>query len=169
MRRFFTLTLSLLLTAGLLAGCGEKSRDVDLDAFYTSLAETCGWADMGTEAAENSEDTITMTDVEGELLDSYYPGLGEIPAKQLIVKAPMISAVTNEIVLMECETEEDAGKAASILRERIDSQAAGGAWYPASIEVWEKAQVIEQGTYVAMIAAAENQEEIAAQFNALFA
>lgn len=167
MRRIFTLTLSLLLAASLLTGCGGKTQEVDLDAFYSSLAETYGWSDMGAE--EGGEDTVTMMDVEDELLDSYYPGLGEIPAKQLIVKAPMISAVVNEIVLMECEDQEGADEAAAILQDRVTTQAEGGAWYPASMEAWGNAQVVQQGTYVALIATDGTQDEIAEQFNALFA
>ena len=110
-----------------------------------------------------------MMDVEDELLDSYYPGLGEIPAKQLSVKAPMISAVVNEIVLMECEDQEGADEAAAILQDRVTTQAEGGAWYPASMEAWGNAQVVQQGTYVALIATDGTQNEIAEQFNALFA
>ena len=59
--------------------------------------------------------------------------------------------------------------AASILQDRVDAQAEGGAWYPESMETWSNAQVVQNGTYVAMIATADHQEEIAEQFNALFA
>ena len=85
-----------------------------------------------------------------------------------------MSAVVNEVVLLQCETEEDAAKAAAILQERIDYQVGdetnpGGAWYPESIESWKKAQVIQQGTYVALLASAEHQEEMAKAYNDLFA
>ena len=123
MRRIFTLTLSLLLAASLLTGCGGKTQEVDLDAFYSSLAETYGWSDMGAE--EGGEDTVTMMDVEDE--------------------------------------------AAAILQDRVTTQAEGGAWYPASMEAWGNAQVVQQGTYVALIATDGTQDEIAEQFNALFA
>ena len=91
------------------------------------------------------------------MLEGSYPGLADVATKQLIAKAPMISAVVNEIVLAECGTEEDAATAASILQDRVDAQAEGGAWYPESMETWSNAQVVQ------------NQEEIAEQFNALFA
>ena len=107
--------------------------------------------------------------VEGDMLEGSYPGLADVATKQLIAKAPMISAVVNEIVLAECGTEEDAATAASILQDRVDAQAEGGAWYPESMETWSNAQVVQNGTYVAMIATADHQEEIAEQFNALFA
>ena len=152
MKKFLTLALSALLTMGLLTACGGKTTDktVDLTAFYNTLAEEYGW-------------------LEGDMLEGSYPGLADVATKQLIAKAPMISAVVNEIVLAECGTEEDAATAASILQDRVDAQAEGGAWYPESMETWSNAQVVQNGTYVAMIATADHQEEIAEQFNALFA
>ena len=110
-----------------------------------------------------------MMNLEGDMLEGSYPGLADVATKQLIAKAPMISAVVNEIVLAECGTEEDAATAASILQDRVDAQAEGGAWYPESMETWSNAQVVQNGTYVAMIATADHQEEIAEQFNALCA
>ena len=81
---------------------------------------------------------------------------------------PMMSSVVNEVVFVECETEQDAENAAAILQERIDLQAEGGAWYPESMEAWRRGIVIQQGTYVAMIASAEHQDEIAEAFTNLF-
>ena len=160
MKKFLTLALSALLTMGLLTACGGKTTDktVDLTAFYNTLAEEYGWAE-----------DIMMMNLEGDMLEGSYPGLADVATKQLIAKAPMISAVVNEIVLAECGTEEDAATAASILQDRVDAQAEGGAWYPESMETWSNAQVVQNGTYVAMIATADHQEEIAEQFNALFA
>ena len=109
-----------------------------------------------------------MADVEGELLEGYYPGLSEIPAKQLVVKVPAMSSDVNEIVLMQCETEEDAESAAAILQARIDAQAEGGAWYPESLEAWKAAKVLRKGTYVALIASGAHQETLEEQFNLQF-
>ena len=66
-----------------------------------------------------------------------------------------------------------ADKAAEILQKRIDYQVGdetnpGGAWYPESIESWKQAQVIREGTYVAMIASAEHQADIAEKFQQQF-
>ena len=162
MKKFLTLALSALLTMGLLTACGGKTTDktVDLTAFYNTWAE---------DAASSGEEDIMMMNLEGDMLEGSYPGLADVATKQLIAKAPMISAVVNEIVLAECGTEEDAATAASILQDRVDAQAEGGAWYPESMETWSNAQVVQNGTYVAMIATADHQEEIAEQFNALFA
>ena len=82
---------------------------------------------------------------------------------------PMMSSVVNEVVFLQCKTEEDAAKAAAILQDRVDTQAEGGAWYPESMEAWSKGSVIQQGTYLAMIASAEHQNDVEERFNALFA
>ena len=105
---------------------------------------------------------------EGELLEEYYPGLSEVPAKQLVVKVPAMSSDVNEIVLMQCETEEDAENAAAILQARVDAQVEGGAWYPETQAAWEKAQVLREGTYVALIASGAHQEALEEQFRLQF-
>ena len=73
---------ALLLLA---SGCGgqredggAEEADVALDTLYAGMEELCGWEEG------------YMADVEGELLEGYYPGLSEIPVKQLVVKVPEI-------------------------------------------------------------------------------
>ena len=166
MKRFLTFAMLFLML--MLTACGGSGTndtpavDADLQSFYDTLAEEFQWEDG------------YLVDIEGEMLESYYPGLSEIGTKQLIAKMPMMSSVVNEVVFLQCETDEDAAKAAEILQDRIDYQVGdennpGGAWYPESIEAWKQGQVIQQGTYIAMIASAEHQNSIEEQFNALFA
>ena len=152
----FLICVMLLLTA---CGGGSKEEavpDVDLDDFFDSVEKEYQWGEG------------YMVDIEGEMLESAYPGLSDIPTEQLVAKMPMMSAVVNEMVFVQCETEEDAANAAAILQDRIDVQADGGAWYPESMEAWSRGIVIQQGTYVGMIASAEHQDEIAEKFNQLF-
>lgn len=161
MKKMMTLALAALMLMGLLSACGgsEKAEEedaVDLSFFYTKLEEDYEWGGG------------YMVDIEGEMLESYYPGLAAIETEQFIAKMPMMSAVVNEVVFLQCKNEEDAAAAAAILQERVTMQAEGGAWYPESLEAWGKAQVIQNGTYVAMIASAEYQDEIAEGFNDLF-
>ena len=160
MKKWMALALAALMMAGL-AACGskkEETKNVDLAAFYQdSIAAEYGW------------DENTMADIEGEMLEMYYPGLAEITAKQMVAKAPRMSAVVNEVVFLECETEEDAKKASDILQQRIDTQAEGGAWYPESMEAWGRGVVDQQGTYVAMIASAQYKDAILESWQALFA
>ena len=169
MKKWFVMALAACMLTGLLAGCGSKeegSAQVDLSAFYEALAEEYHWSE---DPQTSQEGDLLMSSVEGELLESYYPGLADVATEQLIVKAPMMSAVVNEVVFAQCKSEDDAASAAEILQYRADAQAEGGAWYPESMEAWGKAKVIQNGTYVAMIASAERQTEIEDAFNALFA
>lgn len=168
MKKLLTLALAAIMTLSLLTACGGETapqNDVDLTAFYNTLAEEYGWVE---DAASSGPDDVLMSNIEGDLLESYYPGLADVATEQLIAKAPMISAVVNEIVLAQCATEEDAATAASILQDRVDAQAEGGAWYPESMETWSNAQVIQEGAYVAMVACAQHQAEIVEQFQQLF-
>ena len=160
MKKIISILLAALLLVSALAGCGSKAAEpvyADLTAFYDSLAGKYEWPGM-MDMAEDSE-----------VLEACFPGLKDIPAAQLVVRTPMISAVVNEIALIQCENEADAAKAAEIFRERVAYQAEGGAWYPASMEAWSNAAVITQGSYVAMIACSGAQKEIENDFNALFA
>ena len=162
MKRLMTLALAALMLLGLLTACGgskkEEARNVDLQAFYKELQDSYEyWSDD------------YLVDIEGEMLESYYPGLADIETEQFVAKMPMMSSVVNEVVFLQCKTEEDAAKAAAILQDRVDTQAEGGAWYPESMEAWSKGSVIQQGTYVAMIASAEHQNDVEERFNALFA
>ena len=128
MKKLFALAAVALTLCGLLTACGSKTEtanDVDLTGFYNALAEQYGWGD-------------DMMDLDGEMLEMYYPGLGDIPAKQLLAKAP------------------------------IDSQADGDAFYPETIDQWKAAKVLQNGAYVAMIASGEHQTEIEDAWNAQF-
>ena len=159
MKRIITILMTCVLMVGLLAGCGGKKEtvpDVDLTACFDQMVKDAGF------------DESYMTDLEGEMLDSYYPGLSDIRTEQFVAKMPMMSSVVNEMVFMQCETEDEADQAAAILQDRIDVQAGGGAWYPESMEAWSRGIVIQQGTYVAMIASAEHQDEIVEAFNQKF-
>lgn len=147
----------------ILTGCGgqqEEGRvedsDVALSSLYAGMAASCGW----------EEDS--MTALEGDLLESYYPGLSELPAKQLVAMVPAISSDVNEIVLFQGETEEDAEKAAEIFQTRIDSQVEGGAWYPESLEAWKRAKVLRAGTCAALIASGAFQSELEEQASNAF-
>ena len=173
MKKMTTLLFALLLTAGLLAGCGggenegtAEDAQVSLNSLYAGWAETYHWTE---DAANSTGEDLLLMNIEGETLESYYPGLAELATEQLVAKAPMMSSVVNEIVLAECATEEDAAAAAAILRERADAQAEGGAWYPESMEAWSNAQVLQEGTYVALIASSQYQEELTASFQEQFA
>lgn len=127
---------------------------VDLTEFFDSLSETY--------------DLSSTSDLDDTLVESYLPGLKDISLVQSVLKAPMISAIVSEILLVECENSEDVATVEEIFQTRMQSQIDGGAWYPASIEVWEGAQIVTEGNYVALFAH-ENAEAMAEEFQALFA
>ena len=158
MKKFLTLALTAVMALSLLTACGSKTEtanDVDLTGFYNALAEKYGWGD-------------DMMDLDSDMLEMYYPGLGDIAAKQFLAKAPVMSYAVNEYVFMQCENEDDAAQAAKILQTRIDSQADGDAFYPETIDQWKAAKVLQNGAYVAMIASGEHQTEIEDAWNAQF-
>ena len=165
MKKTMSLLLAAVLLVSVFAGCGgtkEETKEpvnADLTTFYDELTAEYEWVPEG------------MMDLaaDKELLASFYPGLEAVNCKQLVIKTPMMSAVVNEIALAECESEADAAKVAEVFRERVKVQAEGGAWYPESMEAWGKAEVLQQGNYVALIASAQAQDEIEAKFNNLFA
>ena len=151
MKKLFALAAVALTLCGLLTACGSKTEtanDVDLTGFYNALAEQYGWG--------------------GEMLEMYYPGLGDIAAKQLLAKAPVMSYAVSEYVFLQADSEQDAAQAVKILQTRIDSQADGDAFYPETIDQWKAAKVLQNGAYVAMIASGEHQTEIEDAWNAQF-
>ena len=127
------------------------------------MEEVCDWWTGGY-----------MEDVPEEALELYYPGLSALEPVQLIARTPLMSSVVNEVVLVECKSEEDADKAQEILQARIDYQVGddtnpGGAWYPESIEQWKKTTVQRQGNYLALLAVTDTQSQLADIFNQAFA
>ena len=104
-----------------------------------------------------------------EMLDGYYPGLSEIATKQCVAYSPAMSAVAAEFVLVEVENAEDVEKAETILQTRIDSQIAGGAWYPETIEAWENNARLAVNGNSLMLVVWEGSESIVESFNGLFA
>ena len=100
-----TLTLALcsllaLTACGSSGGSQTEPKNVDLTEVYASMGEVCDWWTDGY-----------MEDLSEEMLDLYYPGLSELGPQQLIARTPMMSAVVNEVVLVKCESQEDADKA----------------------------------------------------------
>lgn len=132
----------------------DVASDVDLAGFFDTLGETYEMAATG--------------DMDETLSDSYLPGLSDIALRQSVLKTAMITAAVCEILLVECENSEDVATVEEIFNARVQAQVDGGAWYPASIATWEKAQIVTVGNYVALFAD-ENAAAMAEDFRALFA
>ena len=174
MKKLIALTLSLMLvfsmvacgntgsnagsSAGSSAGSVEETPEIksaDLQAFY--------------EKTFMNENMPMMGVMEGEMLDAFYAGLSALNLKQCIVAMPMISAVAAEVALVEVNDAADLAKVEEIFKARITAQVDGGAFYPATIEVWEKnAEIITHGNTVMMICM-DPKDEVVKAFNELFA
>ena len=164
------LALALALTLAACGGTAESNpsespaKDVDLEAWYAELTET----------TLNIEDWPKQMPLEGEMLDSYYPGLSDISVKFQAVSTAAISAAVGELAVVETENAEDVSTVEAIFQARIDYQVGdetnpGAAFYPDTIEQWQRtAQIVTQGNRV-LLAAGDLAGEIADSFNALFA
>ena len=143
----------------------ETSEEINLSAFYNTLRDGTIWPEL--------MDLTTDANMK-ELLDSYYPGLAEIAAKQRRVYIAAISAAVGEIALVEVENAEDVQAVEDIFQARIDYQVGddatpGGAWYPETIEGWKtKSRIVSHGNYV-MLAVGDASASAVEEFEALFA
>ena len=143
----------------------EAPEEINLSAFYNTLREGNIWPEL--------MDLTTDANMK-ELLDSYYPGLAEIAAKQRRVYIAAISAAVGEIALVEVENAEDVQAVEDIFQARIDYQVGddatpGGAWYPETIEGWKtKSRIVSHGNYV-MLAVGDASASAVEEFEALFA
>ena len=138
----------------------ESGEDVDLAAFCESV----------TGSAENWPAMVAMGQ---ESVDAFYPGLSDISTKQCSIYMAMISATVGEIALVQVENADDVQAVKDIFQARIDYQVGdetnpGGAWYPETTALWEKAEICVSGNYL-MLVSHENAADIAASFYALFA
>lgn len=161
MKKIFALALATVMSLTVLVGCGDKKDDssaaggADLNAVYTAMEEKM-FEKMG--GKDNSPMLDTM---EGDMLENMYPGLSDLGLKQVLVKAPAITAVAVEFALAEANDADQAAKVAEIFQARIDGQVNGGAWYPESIEQWKNnATVVTSGNFVMMIAVEDNADYI---------
>ena len=139
----------------------EAPASADLAAFAAGLASSQpNWPGMMA--------------LEGEALETYYPGLSDLSPKQCVVQMAMISASAVEIALVEVADSADVDTVKGIFQSRIDYQVGdgespGGLLYPASVELWQNnARIVSNGNYV-MLVVFENADGVADSFNALFA
>ena len=101
-------------------------------------------------------------------LDNLYPGLSGIDSVQCVCYGPMMTSVAAEVTLVQVKSAGDVAAVKSILQARVDTQVAGGAWYPATIEQWENnSRIVSKGNCVMLIVSA-SCDDIVKDFNAKF-
>ena len=131
----------------------------------TSGVDLHGW--FGRYMSDLGENAPAVMELPSDVTDAFYPGLRAFSAKQSVLYAASITMVPFEMVLLELEKAEDTAAVKEILQDRVESQINGGAFYPATIEAWENADIIVSGNFVALIVAGEGQEAAVADFEAL--
>ena len=157
MKKLIALILTLTLVFAL-ASCGSKPAEIksaDLQAFYESTFVNENMPMMGV--------------MEGEMLDAFYAGLSDLELKQCIVAMPMISAVAAEVALVEVADSADLEKVVEIFKARIQAQIDGGAFYPATVEAWEKHAEVVTNNNTVMLICLDPKGDVVEKFNALFA
>ena len=155
MKRFTSRALALLLLICALTGCGkQQTKEINLQAFFDEICE--------------KYEIAGMVELEGEMLDAFYPGLADLDTPQRVAYSPMISASVSEYVFLQCADRETAQAAETILRQRVEDQASGGAWYPESMAAWSRARVVTKDNFVLLIASDGAADAIAADFERLF-
>ncbi len=165
MKRFLAVTMTCaLLLAGLLAcsGGGAPQKQVDLSAFAKALQEKYEFAAYLGEldpAYEYNKETY----------DNTMPGLLDLDLEQRINLVGMITLNNGEIGLAQAKNAQDAATVKDIFQHRIDYMVETGAFYPGPVELWTNCSRIEvKGNYVLLVCA-EECDQIAGEFNALFA
>ena len=177
MKKLFSLILVLSLVFSL-AACGSKPTEPSTPAEPSAPVEPEKPAEPEIKSADLqafyektfvNENMPMMGVMEGEMLDAFYAGLSALELKQCIVAMPMISAVAAEVALVEVANADDLAKVEEIFKARIASQIDGGAFYPATIETWEKsAEIVTHGNTM-MLICLETKDEVVKAFNDLFA
>ena len=139
-------------------GGSASTGAADLAAYFDNFMLSLG-----------EENAPMMMPADADMIEAYYAGLNAIATKQCVVQLAAMSAVAFEFALIECENAADVEAVKAILEARKTYQVEGGAWYPETCANWEKAEIVVNGNFVALILAGEQTADAVAAFNALFA
>lgn len=141
-------------------GTGKPGQaSVSLNDFYSTLQSSYEGLDG-------------MMVLDGELLDTYYPGLSSIAAVEEVLVQETMMTVANMAVglvkLSDSATIDDVVAVKNALQTRINTQANGGAWYPASCETWKNGVITSTSNVVGMFVYPESAQDMADLFTAAF-
>ena len=132
-----------------------SAASVDLSAFYSDMT--------------SQYEFQTLQAFTGDVLESYYAGMGDISTKQCLIMGTMMTMNNGEFCLVEVSDSKDVETVKSIFQSRIDYMVNGGAWYPGPTDMWtNNSRVVSNGNYVMMVVH-ESCYDIVEAFNALFA
>ena len=113
-----------------------------------------------------------MMVMDGELLDTYYPGLSGIDAvEEVLIQETMMTTANVAVGLVKLSgdaTLDDIIAVQNIFQARISTQASGGAWYPASCETWENGVITSVSNCVGMFVYPDEAQAMADLFTESF-
>jgi hypothetical protein len=113
-----------------------------------------------------------MMVIDGELLDTYYPGLsGMDVVEEVLIQETMMSMSNVAVGLVKLKADatlQDVIAVQDILQSRITTQAEGGAWYPVSCETWKNGVITSVSKCVGMFVSPEDAQSMADDFTAAF-
>jgi len=109
-----------------------------------------------------------MMVLDDSLLDVYYPGLSSVPnVEEVLVQETAIS-ISNMAVglvkLSDSATMDDVVAVQNALQSRIDTQADGGAFYPASCDTWKAGVITSVSNCVGMFVYPDEAQSMADLF-----
>lgn len=145
MKKQFLVLLAVAVSLSLFA-CGGADNTpapgTPLNTFYDAV--------LAAQPAD-ADGLIFFEESDPALIDSFYPGLGDIELNQQAFYMPPIATHPCEIVFVEVADAADVQTVADIFRARIEL-GADNTTYPESAAGWQKyAQVQQSGNYVCMI------------------
>lgn len=138
---------------------GEAADTPSLSSFFTTLQG-------------EYEGLDSMMALDGELLDTYYPGLSSVPhVEEVLVQETMISIANVAVGLVRLSddaTMDDILAVTDALQSRIQVQADGGAFYPESCDTWKQGVVTSVSKYVGMFVCPDEAQNMADLFVAAY-
>ena len=158
----FNSIVAIVMIILLLTGCAGKSGTASTGDPSKEAPNLAAWMEDYIESL--GEDAPAVEALDSETASMFYPGLENYSTKQCEIRIAAISAVAFEFALIEAETTEDAEAIGAILQERIHTQIEAGAFYPATVEAWEKAETVITGNIAALICANDHQDEAVTSF-----
>ena len=162
MKKFKSI-IAIAMMILLLTGCGGKTGTETSAGDPSKEAPNLSvWMEDYIKSLGDDAPAVEVLDP--ETASMFYPGLENYSTKQCEIRIAAISAVAFEFALIEAETPEDAEAIGAILQERIKTQIEVGAFYPATVEAWEKAETVITGNIAALICANDHQDDAMASF-----
>ena len=152
--------------------CSWKAEEAPPASADKPVQASVSLTDFFSTLQGSYEGLDSMMALDGELLDTYYPGLSSIDAvEEVLVQETMMTMANMAVGLVKLSgdaTSDDIVAVQNALQTRINTQADGGAWYPASCETWEQGIITSTANVVGMFVYPENAQDMADLFTQTF-